>query len=162
VLLFIGIRVLINGRILCTLLFLLSAQHVRAEDPTISAWARATPPGATTGAIYGRFTDSGGQRWQASKIRFPGAASVMMHETRNDNGQLKMRHSELSIQPNETLVLAPGARHIMLMGLVQPLLEGCRYTFVIDWSNGRSTEVVFNTGSYGQLVEPDSGDRTCP
>ena len=27
----------------------------KADEMTVSAWARATPPGATTGAIYGRF-----------------------------------------------------------------------------------------------------------
>jgi copper(I)-binding protein len=79
----------------------------------VEAWARATPPGATTGAIYGRFTDTAGKSWLAEGIKVPFAGHVMVHKTSNEEGMMRMRHTQLHIEAGETVVLEPGSTHII-------------------------------------------------
>lgn len=54
------------------------------------------------------------------------AAAVELHETVDDNGVMKMEpHPEgFEIPAGGTLVLRPGGKHVMLLGLVKPLAPG--------------------------------------
>jgi periplasmic copper chaperone A len=54
------------------------------------------------------------------------AAAVELHETVDDNGVMKMEpHPEgFEIPAGGTLVLKPGGKHVMLLGLVKPLAPG--------------------------------------
>jgi len=46
------------------------------------------------------------------------AAHVMIHETVEENGLLKMQHlNQLEIGPEQTVKLSPGGKHVMLMGV---------------------------------------------
>ena len=46
------------------------------------------------------------------------AAHVMIHETLEENGMLKMQHlKQLEIGPQQTVKLSPGGKHVMLMGI---------------------------------------------
>src|ERR1700735_1323161 len=71
-------------------------------------WARATPPGASTGAVYATITDAGAPD-RLMSVSTPIAASASVHESETVNGIMQMRPVEaLAIDPKAPTKLAPG------------------------------------------------------
>lgn len=140
---------------------LLSATAAMASEPVVSLWARATPPGATTGAIYGEVENRSDESWELETIEFTGARHAMVHETVHEDGMARMRHASLDLMPREKKTLQPGGAHIMLMGLTEPLVQGCEYLLVLHWSGGTATEHHFLTGSFGQSAAPVESSSEC-
>lgn len=95
-------------------------------DPAISvtdAWARATAPGQSNGAIYATIANDGA----ADKLI--GASSdagvAMLHSNDMSGGVARMRMlGELAIPAGGRVAFAPGGTHIMLSGLKAPLSAG--------------------------------------
>ena len=155
---------------ICAFLLLVSLPMLAKSDVSVQAWSRATPPGASSAAIYGLFENNSSHEMRVAEIRFAGARHAMIHRTVEDQGMARMVHGEILVPPGESYELKPGGLHIMLMGVSSPLLQGCSYTFQILWENGDSTNHEFVIGGYGQMVFPaDSqseggppGVRMCP
>ena len=133
---------------------LITADFSRAEVE-VSAWSRATPPSATTAAIYGRFTNKGDQAMSVARVQAAFAEHAMIHETQHRNGMATMRHGSLSIPPAGHVELRPGGMHIMLMGMNRELLTGCYYEFSLIWTDGSTSRHKFLTGGLGQLSPPE-------
>jgi hypothetical protein len=90
-----------------------------------SPWARATPKGATVGAGYLTITNKGAEADRLIGGSAAPAARFEVHTTVMENGVARMRPvTGLEIKPGETVTLAPGGMHVMLMGLKQPLRQG--------------------------------------
>lgn len=54
----------------------------------------------------------------ATILGFEGPVRVAMHETKHEDGMVRMRPlSRLTIAPMSTLSLAPGGKHLMLFGV---------------------------------------------
>ncbi len=88
-------------------------------------WARATPKGATVGAGYLTITNKGPEADRLVGGSAAPAARFEVHTTVTENGVARMRQVKgLEIKPGETVELAPGGMHVMLMGLKQPLRQG--------------------------------------
>ena len=130
--------------------------------PEMTAWSRATPPGATSGALYGEIRNNTLETFALQSVDFPGAGHVMIHETMEVDGMARMRHAMIRLEPGETVTLAPGGIHVMIMGLTAPLVKGCRYPFTVTWSNGESAEYTTATGDYGQQQPVTEDSRPCP
>ena len=151
-------------------LLLVALPLLAKSDVEVQAWARATPPVASSAAIYGSFKNNGPEEMKVSEFRFTGARHAMIHRTVEDDGMAKMVHGEILVPPQESYELKPGGLHVMLMGVASPLLQGCRYKFQILWENGDSTNHEFVTGGYGQMIFPgsvespntDAGGKSCP
>jgi hypothetical protein len=47
----------------------------------------------------------------------------------------------MPLEPGIAVAMGPGARHLRLLGLGQPLLEGQRFSLILDFLNGGETEV---------------------
>lgn len=87
--------------------------------------APAPPPGVQTMAIYGNLTNVGDAPVVLAGVEAAGFASAMLHQTVTTNDVVTMRHvATLEIAPGETVALAPGALHIMLMGPTAPVAPG--------------------------------------
>lgn len=87
------------------------------------AWARATAPGQSTGAVYLTITNRGG----ADRLVAVDSAggSAMLHHNAQEQGVARMRTlAELAIPAGSSVTLAPGGTHIMLGGLAAPLVAG--------------------------------------
>ena len=98
------------------------------------AWARATPPGSSVAAVY--LTIRGGavpdRLVAASTSR---AADTQIHSVTEDAGMTRMRPVEgIAVPPRTSVHLAPQAEHLMLMGLVQPLVAGERFTVTLEFA----------------------------
>lgn len=105
------------------------------------AWARATAPGQKSGAIYATIDNRG------SADRLTGAATdratmAMIHRSETVDGVARMRMAgDVSIPAGSTIVLGPGATHIMLEGLKAPLVAGQTIPIELRFANGGTHKV---------------------
>jgi len=89
------------------------------------AWVRALPPSQKTTAAYLTLTNRGGTAIEIVGARSGIAAQVEIHTTREVDGYTRMeRLDALSLGPGESLRLAPGGTHLMLLGLERMPLPG--------------------------------------
>ena len=88
------------------------------------AWARATPPHASTGAIYLTLISPTGDRLTGASS--PDSSKAGVHEMRMDGDIMRMRAVEggLDLPAGKPVTLSPGGYHIMLEGLKAPLKPG--------------------------------------
>ncbi len=110
-------------RIFCVSLFLLPATPSLASDIMIgNAWIREMPHGAEVAAGYLDITNHGAVADRLIGAEASGAMSAMLHQmTTDDNGVMRMRHLEgIEIPPGETMSLAPGGYHLMIVGVREP------------------------------------------
>lgn len=96
-----------------------SAPAIEVSD----AWARATAPGQSSGAIYATIANQG------SADRLIGVSSsvgmAMLHRSDNVGGVSRMRMlADLPVPADGQVALAPGGTHVMLTGLRAPLVVG--------------------------------------
>src|SRR5687768_17652231 len=77
-----------------------------------SAWARATPPGATVGAAYVTLRN-GGADDRLLGAASPAAKTVAPHDTSEENGVAAMRPlGDLAVPAGGSLAMKPGATHL--------------------------------------------------
>jgi copper(I)-binding protein len=104
---------------------------VKISDP----WCRPTPNGAQAGACY--LTVESNVANQLTGVATPLAATSMIHDMSMDGGMMKMSEmvGGLALDANQKTTLAPGGKHIMLMGLTAPLTEGTSVPLTFTFSN---------------------------
>lgn len=80
------------------------------------AWVRALPPGMKMTAGFGRLRNLSETPLELVGFSSPQFADVSLHRTETADGVSRMREvSSLQIGPGETVDLAPGGYHLMLM-----------------------------------------------
>ncbi len=102
------------------------AQSVKVAN----AWARATAPGQTTASAYVELTSD----TQAALVAAgsPLAARAELHSMSMDGGIMRMRAlPRVELPAGQTVKLAPGGLHIMLLELKQPLKAGDKVPMVL-------------------------------
>jgi copper(I)-binding protein len=98
------------------------------------ARSNALPPTATVGAAYMKIDSSAADELIAADT--PIADKVEFHTTQNENGMMQMRElAHLQIAPDQPLVFSPGANHMMLFGLHQPLVAGSTFSMTLHFRN---------------------------
>jgi copper(I)-binding protein len=104
--------------------FFLATPALAAPPVTVSAaWARATLPHQDEGAAYLTLQSKVGDT--LSDISSPEAGMVMLHETAQKAGMSNMVDVDhLDLPPGQSVALAPGGTHLMLMDLKHPLKAG--------------------------------------
>lgn len=118
-------------KLLCTTLTLgLACTGLYAQSapsaPSVAiadAWARATVPGQKATGAFMKLTAKDTTRLMA--VSSPVAAVVEIHEMKVDNDIMQMRAMPdgLDLPAGKTVELKPGAYHIMLMDLKEPLTK---------------------------------------
>ncbi|CAN5202906.1 hypothetical protein BH09PSE1_BH09PSE1_17290 [soil metagenome] len=103
---------------------------VEISDP----WCRPTPNGAQAGACY--LTVESNVANQLTGVTKPLATSSMIHDMAMQGGMMKMGEMAggLPLTAKKDVELAPGGRHIMLMGLTAPLVEGTTVPLTFTFS----------------------------
>jgi copper(I)-binding protein len=101
------------------------AQEYKQGDVTVSqVWVRPAAEGKVS-AAYFSIENHGSEADKLTGAESPVAGMSMLHETIDDNGVMKMRHSAgIEIPAGGAAELKPGGSHVMLMGLKQALVEG--------------------------------------
>ncbi|MYJ52133.1 MAG: copper chaperone PCu(A)C [Gammaproteobacteria bacterium] len=97
-----------------------------AHDLSVSsAWSLSPPPSSSNGAVYLVVENSGPKADMLMGAEADVARKIELHATSHEDGQMKMHHHHsFEVPADGSLELAPGALHIMLMGLVEPLEAG--------------------------------------
>jgi len=111
-------------RRIALLVAIVFASPLHAADIKIEeAWVRATVPGQK---VAGAFMDITASRDMALiGGATPAAASVELHFMRMHDGGMEMREMEsIKLPKGETVKLAPGGLHAMLIGLKAPIKAG--------------------------------------
>ena len=133
-------------KILTALLLLfalpLAAEEVTLGDLTISdAYSYATP--AKAGAAYLTVTNAGdtADRLTGAEVDF---ADAQLHESKADSeGVMRMHHlmDGIEIPAGQTVTLARGGLHVMMMGLAAPLEAGGSYPLTLTFERAGTVEI---------------------
>ena len=108
----------------------------------LDAWVRATP-GADIAAAYMTLRNAGTAPITVTGVESPIAGHSMIHETKVEGGQSKMRpHEQLAIAPGATVKLQPGGLHVMMHDLKRPLTVGEKVPLVVQLSGGGTIETT--------------------
>lgn len=117
------------------------------------AWARETPPGQSSGAVYLTIVNSGSNGDKLVSVSTPRARMAMLHGSSNAGGVVAMRMmDDLPIPGTQTVTLAPLGTHIMLTGLAGPLHAGDRIPLTMRFAHAGARQVdaaVLPAGSSG-------------
>lgn len=132
--------------LVCCLLISLSLPAFAADLDVKSPWTRSTVQGQpATGAFMDLSSSTGVTLLSASS---PVAAVVEIHEMKMDNGIMKMRAvQQIDIPSGQTVQLAPGGYHIMLMNLKSVLKPGDTVPVVLSFKDktGKKQKITVKT-----------------
>jgi copper(I)-binding protein len=154
-------RLIANALAACAIVLGLASQGL-AQDFKVGPitieqpWARATPPGAKVGGGYMTITNTGTEPETLIGASSSIAGEVQVHEMSMNNGVMVMRPlpDGLEIKPGETVTLAPGGYHLMLMQLKGPLKKGEQVAATLDFAKAGAVEVTLSVAGIG-AKEPD-------
>jgi copper(I)-binding protein len=128
------------------LLVLGAAAAASSGDAPVAtaAWARATPPGADSAAVYVTLTagKTADRLLGASTAR---AAMAHLHAVDESGGLTRMRPLDgLDIPVGKSVVLGPQRAHIMLMGFDRAFVAGERFSLTLHFARGgdRAVDVI--------------------
>jgi copper(I)-binding protein len=122
----------------------LACETVTLGDLTIEhAWSRATIGADRPGVFYVAITNNGSTDDALIGIATPAAGMPMLHETVVTDGVASMPHAmSIPVPAGQTVELAPGGYHGMLMGLTTALKEGDSFPVTLTFQN--AGEVIVN------------------
>jgi copper(I)-binding protein len=79
-------------------------------------WIREAPPGAAVLAGYGKLSNHGSKPVTVLSLAGTDFGSVALHQSSMIDGSMRMRSAiPLTIAPGQSIELAPGGYHLMLM-----------------------------------------------
>lgn len=153
------------SKLTCALLFsLLCFGLAYAETPGTNAivvenvWARATPAGAKTGAVYMTVINNGTIPDRLLSVTTPAADSVQIHKVSEENGVSSMRElPTMDMAPGARVTFKPGDLHAMLVGLKQPLKEGQTIPLTLEFEKAGKVNVVASVAKVGAMHDGGMG-----
>jgi copper(I)-binding protein len=151
--------------------FALSAAVAHAQDaPSYNAgalqitqpWSRATPKGAEVAGAYFKITNTGTTPDRLVGGSSPVAGRFEIHEMSMDNGVMKMRPVQggVEIKPGESVELKPGAYHVMMLGLKQPLNKGDHVKATLNFEKAGSVDIEYNVVGVGETPAAAAPSQT--
>jgi hypothetical protein len=107
------------------------------------AWARPADSAATTAAYFVVVNHEPAAVTLTSESS-PIAEATSLHETMEASGMMHMTavQGPVVIAPGDSLVLKPGARHLMASGLTRRLSAGDSLPLVLTFADGRTVRAV--------------------
>lgn len=107
-------------------------------------WVRAAPPGAMMLAGYAQLRNDGDAPVTLVGARSEAFGMTEIHRTVEIDGVARMREATpLTIAPGETLGMAPGGLHVMLMRPKAALAEGQTLQIVLLLEGGGELPIDF-------------------
>lgn len=113
--------------------------------------------GGAPGAAYLTIINKSSKADKLVGAKSTAASRVMIHETVDEDGVLKMRHAKsFDIPASGKLVLKPGGRHLMLMGLAPEVKPGTKITLELQFQNAEPVKVTVPVLSPAQAHADES------
>ncbi len=138
-----------------------------AKIDATGAYAFATAPGSTNGAVFVSLQNPQAGDDKLLSATSSVAATVEIHETATDaTGTMSMRQIDgVDVPAGQTVDLTPAGKHIMLLGLTQPLTEGSTFDITLTFQNAGAVVVpvtVKTAGVPAADTAPATTDTTTP
>jgi periplasmic copper chaperone A len=107
-------------------------------------WARATPAGASTGAVYLTITNKSHDADRLLSASSDVADKLQIHEMKVVNSIMEMREvtGGLPVAANGSVELKPGSYHVMLIGLKRPLKAGETVPLTLDFEKAGKVSIT--------------------
>jgi len=143
-------RIFVLSLCLCSLL---SIPVVHAMNGVMihNAKARETFAMATTAAVYLTVMNHGDEKVTLLGVTVDKAIAgeAQLHTTVMDGDMMKMRQitNGIDISPGDMLEFKSGSYHVMLMGLVKPLVEGASFELTLNFANQPSMTTTVTVGA---------------
>jgi copper(I)-binding protein len=129
-----------------------AAAQTKSGIEVESAWARATPGSSKDTAAYLKIANKGSTPDRLVSVSSPIAGKADLHETRNENGIMRMRPvTDLNLAPGQTVELKPSAEHIMLTGLKQALKAGDSFPLTLKFEKAGDVPVTVKVERAGAM-----------
>lgn len=130
---------------LCTLALVISLAPLAAAQVAVhEPWVRGTVAGQQSTGAFMKLVAAADTTLVA--VRSPVAKIVEIHEMKHEGGMMRMRAIErLPLAAGQTVELAPGGYHVMLMGLAAPVQASATVPITLtfeDRAGKRSTVEV--------------------
>jgi periplasmic copper chaperone A len=131
------------------------ASPIAVEAP----WARATPAGARTGAVYMTLANKTSASDRLTGASSDVAAEVQIHDMSVVNGIMKMRQltDGLAIPAGGSVTLKPGGYHVMLIGLKKPLTVGETFPLTLTFQKAGNISATVQVKAMGAMQDNESG-----
>jgi periplasmic copper chaperone A len=143
-----------------------AAQQVKIGDLVLDhAWSRATPGGAKVGGGYLIIENKGATADKLIGGSSPVAGKVEVHEMAMNNGVMTMRllKDGLPIPAGQSVKLAPGGYHVMLMDLKAPLKKGDKIPVTLKFEKAGDVKVTLDVQDIGATSPaPGHMDHSMP
>ena len=143
-----------SQRILVLVAVLLLAGGAAAQTASVAvtdAWARATPGKAENGAAYLTLESPTADRLIA--VSTPVAKKAELHLMTTEGGVMRMRSpTAIDLPAGKPVTLKPGAMHIMLTGLTQPLRPGESFPLTLTFEKAGTREVTVAVEKPGAMA----------
>ena len=123
---------------------LISPLSQASSDITVTeAYARATPPMATTSAVFAHINNHSKQARTLVSAHSLVAKNVELHDVIKEDDVMKMRQvKQIALPANQATNLQPGGLHIMLINLNQPLKEGSNIEVRLTFDDNSSQDLT--------------------
>ena len=130
-------------RSLLLVLLLFSHAAFAAETIVVSdAWFRASLGKVPTTAAYFKLENRGAAADKLLAISTPAAGMAHIHESIETNGIAQMRPvPSIVLKPGESVQLAPGGLHVMVMNLKAPIIAGEKVPLVLRFEKAGEVKV---------------------
>ncbi|WP_296051691.1 copper chaperone PCu(A)C [uncultured Alteromonas sp.] len=118
-----------------------------------NANARATFAMATTAAVYLTVMNHGDSALTLTSVSVADeiAGEAQIHTTVMEGDMMKMRQvtAGIDIEPGAMVEFKPGGYHVMLMGLVNPLEKGNKFSLTLHFADATTKTVEIGVGAEG-------------
>lgn len=105
-------------------------------------WARATPPGASTSAMYMTINNHADMAIKLIGVKSAISDRIEIHNTTQKDGMMQMRKTDgIEIAKNSVAELKPHGTHVMLFDLKNPLKAGTSFSVELIFDNGKTMSV---------------------
>jgi copper(I)-binding protein len=141
-------RFVLAARAALVLLAALFALSAAARDFELGAlmvehpYARPTPPGARTGAVYFTLRNAGKEADRLVRVASPVAASAELHTMTMEGDLMKMRPvAGIDVPAGGSVTLGTHGHHVMLVGIAQPLAVGDEVPLTLTFEKAGTVQV---------------------
>ncbi|MCG9628108.1 copper chaperone PCu(A)C [Vibrio mediterranei] len=125
------------NKLILPLLALAPLSMAHAAIDVNDAYARATPPNATTSAVFATIENTGDKDRVIVEAASQASSVVELHDVIMDGDVMKMRQvKSITVPANGQTILKPGSLHIMLLDVEKPMKEGETINVELAFANG--------------------------
>ena len=130
---------------LTSLILLLLPTCLLAQSSSL--WLRQMPPNSEVAAGFGKICNNSKQDISIKTITSD-YGKVEIHTMVMKNKMMKMKQlHHPKIKAKSCLVLEPGAKHIMILGIKKQASTGEKKKFLIEFSNNKKSTITATTRS---------------